>query len=122
LKNLEATAEEVVEHYVRAAQVYQLPAKPPGDVVNQLGHRRLNAPTPDVDSALELFALNLRSYPKEPVAWQAMADALFQAGRVNDALDHLDRAIELAETPAKRARLLEQRAVFSRSSIRQGNP
>lgn len=98
----------LVSHFERASERIGLDLPPPEAFVDQLGSLMGGS---RIDEAIELFLLNVASFPESPNAYLSLAKAYALAGRVPLAIESLEKAIELDPSNEEiRSRLRRLRA------------
>lgn len=77
-------------HYKWLSEKFGYPIMTPEALINQLGYQYLLAATPDTDSAIAMFKVNVERYPNSANVYDSLAEAYEKTG-------HLDWAAPLYE-------------------------
>jgi predicted alpha/beta superfamily hydrolase len=92
---LMGSLDDVQAHYAHFGERLGYTQLPPEEIVNELGYRLLGMKQPD--QSLAAFRHNTEIYPESANVWDSLADALEQAGKMDDALASCRKAVSLAE-------------------------
>jgi tetratricopeptide (TPR) repeat protein len=92
---LMGSLDDVKSHYARFGEHFGYTQLPPDDILNELGYQLLGAKA--LDQSVAAFRYNTEIYPRSANAWDSLADALEQAGKMDEALASCRKAVSLAE-------------------------
>jgi predicted alpha/beta superfamily hydrolase len=84
----------VEAHYEVVSRKLGWPVPVPENAINELGYEALSRGK--TDDAIALFKRCTDADPSSPNAWDSLADGYEKAGRLQDAANAADRAVELA--------------------------
>jgi len=86
---------EVKEHYAGLSKRFGFEIVPPENVINRLGYQLLGDKA--TEKAVDVFRYNVSLYPESANVYDSLAEALENAGRLEEAVAHYARAVEQAE-------------------------
>ncbi len=88
------TLDDLVSHYARLSERYDIDLSPPEQAVNAIGYRALFRN--DIERAIAIFRYNVELYPDAANVHDSLGEALERAGRLGEAFSSYSRAVDRA--------------------------
>lgn len=92
---LVGSLDDMKAHYASFGEQFGYVQLPPEGLVSELGYQFLKSKA--LDQAFAAFRYNTEKYPQSANVWDSLADALEQAGKIDEALSSCRKAVSLAE-------------------------
>ena len=92
----ELGAKEVVAFYKELSESFGYEITPNENGVNNMGYYHLTNKK-DIESAMELFKLNVKNYPNSANVYDSLADAYQQQNKLDKALKMVNKAISMSK-------------------------